>query len=71
MKWEEPIELVHSDGFKEPSRESVLVRATCGYTNMIALDDHTAALIYSDFRVKDETGSPRKCIMFRTITVEE
>ena len=71
VKWEEPIELVHSDGFKEPSRESVLVRATCGYTNMIALDDHTAALIYSDFRVKDETGSPRKCIMVRTITVEE
>ena len=65
------MELVHSDGFKEPSRQSVLVRATCGYTNMIALDDRTAALIYSDFRIKDGNGEARKCIMYRTITVEE
>ena len=69
-EWDSPIELVHSDGFKEPSRESVLVRATCGYTNLIALDDRTAGLIYSDFRVQDHDGNPRKCIMYRTITVE-
>lgn len=71
IEWEAPIELVHSDGFKEPSRESVLVRATCGYTNLIPLDDRTAALIYSDFTIKDENGEPRKCIMYRTITVED
>lgn len=69
MQWENPIELLHSSG--EPDVPgSVVTRATCSYTDMIPLDDHTAALAYSDFTIPDENGIPRKTMMFRTVTVE-
>lgn len=69
LKWEDRMELIHSSG--EPDKPgSVLNRATCSYTDMIPLDDHTAGLAYSDFTVKDENGVPRKTMMFRTVTVE-
>ena len=44
--------------------------ATCSYTDLGPLDDHTAGMIYSDFTVKDAEGKMRKSILFRTITVE-
>jgi hypothetical protein len=56
---------------KEQPWETMEDQATCGYTNMIALDDHTAALVYSDFTVKDADGVPHKTMMFRTVTVED
>jgi len=43
---------------------------SCCYTWMLPLDDHTVMMAYSDFRVKDEKGQDRKCIMVRTISVE-
>lgn len=68
--WEEPIELIHSN--RQPNQPgSVLNMATCSYTAMIPLDDHTAGLAYSDFTVRDEKGVPRKTMMFRIITIEE
>ena len=70
LKWEPPVEWIHSDGRPESSPRSVLAQGTCGYTNMVALNDRTAAVAYSDFRIPDEQGVPRKCMMFRTITVE-
>lgn len=69
--WGEPIRLVEATGNPEPYRGSVFQQASCGYTNSIALDERTAALVYSDFRVLDEEGTPRKCIMFCTVTVED
>lgn len=70
LKWEPPVEWVHSDGKSKSSPHSVLAQGTCGYTNMIALDDCTAAVAYSAFRVLDKRGIPHKCMMFRTITVQ-
>ena len=62
LKWEERIRLVE-DGTK-------MHKSTCSYSDMIALDDRTAALVYTDFTVKDENGIARKTVLFRTITVE-
>lgn len=65
-KWEDRIELIHSDRIPN-APGSVVNMATCSYTDLIALDDHTAGLAYSDFTVKDENGTPRKTMMFRTV----
>lgn len=67
ITWDDPVELIHATG----KDESMLDCGTCAYTSMIALDDHTAALVYSDFRVTDGEGIPHKTMMFRTITVED
>ena len=37
---------------------------------MVALDDRTALLAYSDFEIPNEKGELCKCIMVRTVTVE-
>lgn len=67
--WEAPIELIHSN--RQPNKPgSVVNMATCSYTDLIPLDEHTAGLAYSDFTVKDENGIPRKTMMFCTVTVE-
>lgn len=65
LTWEDPIELVHVEDGEDPWA------ATCSYSDIMALDDHTAGLIYTDFKVKDENGVERKTVLFRTITVEE
>ena len=69
--WEDRIEIVHSDGTPNDSESCVDVLATCGYSDLVEIDDHTAGFAYSDFTQKDENGEMRKCIMFRTITVVE
>ena len=67
--WEDPIELIHSN--RQPNKPgSVVNMATCSYTDLIPIDDHTAGLAYSDFTIPDENGIPRKTMMFRTITIE-
>lgn len=66
LQWEDRIELIHSD--RVPNKPgSVVNMATCSYTDLIPLDDHTAGLAYSDFTVPDETGTPRKTMMVRTV----
>ena len=62
LNWEERIQLVENGTKKNKS--------TCSYSDLIALDDHTAGLVYTDFTVKDENGIARKTVLFRTITVE-
>ncbi len=66
--WEDPIYLLKPKARPWKTMEE---QATCGYSNLIALDDHTAGLVYSDFTVKDADGVPHKTMMFRTITVED
>jgi len=44
---------------------------TCGNPELIALDDDTALLFYSDFYYPDERGVRRKTILCREITVEQ
>ena len=62
LKWEERIRLVE-DGTRRN-------KTTCSYSELLALDDRTAGLVYTDFTVKDEEGVARKTVLFRTITVE-
>jgi len=62
LKWEDRIRLI-PDGTR-------MHKTTCSYSDLIALDDHTAGLVYTDFTVKDENGIARKTVLFRTITVE-
>lgn len=64
LNWNEPIENLESIREPEPYPGHTLNTASCCYTNMVALDDRTAALVYSDFRVKDEQGIPRKSMMY-------
>ena len=70
QKWEDRIEIVHSEGGPEPFFGCVFHKATCSYCDLVAIDERTAGLIYSDFTIL-ENEIPRKCMMFRTITVEE
>ena len=42
---------------------------TCSYSALMALDDATALLVYSDFRYKQKDGTTRKAIQLRRITV--
>lgn len=42
---------------------------TCSYASLVALDERTALLVYSDFSIPDEEGKKRKCIMTRKIHV--
>ena len=70
-KWEDRIEIVPSTGGPEPYVGHVVTKATCSYCDLKAIDDRTAGLVYSDFTIPDENGTPRKCMMFRSITVED
>lgn len=42
---------------------------SCSYTALLALDERTALLAYSDFRIEDKEGKKRKCLMTRKIHV--
>ena len=44
---------------------------SCGYTSLLALDDHTALLAYSDFHCPGPDGAPMKTLVARRITVVE
>ncbi|MCA9040851.1 MAG: exo-alpha-sialidase [Planctomycetaceae bacterium] len=43
---------------------------TCGHTEIVPLDDHSALMVYSDFNIPDENNIPRKTILVRKIQVE-
>ena len=64
MIWDDPIKLMHGT-LDTP------IAASCYYTTWLALDERTALLTYTDFHIKDEEGVDRKCIMVRTVRVEE
>lgn len=68
-QWEDPIKLLEASPKK--TWTSLLDITTCAYTDLIALGDNVAGLVYSDFTQCDEEGVPHKCIMFRTITVKD
>ena len=40
---------------------------SCGHTEMVALDDNRALIVYSDFNYRDSKGQPRKTILVRVI----
>lgn len=67
--WTEPIEMLPFTDKDGNYARRIRDWETCGYTSMMAVDDHTFYLVYSDFRTKSKDGEERKGIMFRKITV--
>jgi len=64
--WTEPIDMmpfIDKEGKYKSNRES------CGYTDIIPVDDHTMYMVYSDFLTEDKNGEYRKSILFRKIEV--
>ena len=66
IKWDAPIEVLPFI----PLDTWTWGCDSCSYTGLVALDAHTAMLAYSDFRLKDEEGKERKCLLVRKIHVE-
>ena len=44
---------------------------SCGHTEMVALGDRTALLVYSDFNYPDANGVPRKSILVRRVQIAD
>lgn len=44
---------------------------SCSYTDLLALDDHTAMLVFSNFTHPNSRGEPCKTIMARPVTVAD
>lgn len=65
-EWDAPIELLPFI----PLESWTWGCDSCSYTGLLPLDERTAMLTYSDFRVMDENGKKRKCLMVRKIHVE-
>jgi hypothetical protein len=64
LQWSEPITLI------EGSHQDVH-RHTCGYTSLLALDERSFLIAYSDFLHRDTEGQPCKAILVRRVTVAE
>ena len=44
---------------------------TCGYSDLLALNDHEFLIVYSNFDIPDRNGQPRKTILCRKVTVRK
>lgn len=44
---------------------------TCSYSDLVALDQNSVLIVYSDFNYPDEQGRPRKSILVRRITLTD
>jgi len=62
LDWQPPVQA----GFSPPSAGAW---NSCGHTEMVALDDQTALMVYSDFSYPDKNGVQRKSILTRRIQV--
>ena len=72
IDWEEPIvlPLTESTDPRENEKPWGKRQQSCFYTGLLALSDHTALLVYSDFHYPNPEGIQVKSIMVRKITVE-
>ncbi len=62
LAWTEPTKITYSPGDGS-------AWDSCGHTEMVPLDDHSALLVYSDFNTPDANGVKRKTILVRKINV--
>ncbi len=62
--WSEPATLI------EGSHREIM-KHTCGYTCLLALDARSFLIAYSDFRHRDAAGQVRKAILVRRVTLSE
>lgn len=69
--WTEPFEMLPWVGSDlQQSEGSVNTGASCGYTQLLKIDDNSFLIIYSDFQHKTAEGLIRKAIKVRKITVK-
>ena len=61
--WTRPVPIIEGCPGDKPAN-------SCGYTNMLAIDDNVLLLAYSDWRHVDADGRSRKAICVRTIEVD-
>ncbi len=61
LEWEQRVVVV------EPAERR---QDTCSYSALLALDENTALLAYSDFNYPDAQGQKRKSILVRTVTAD-
>lgn len=64
--WTEPIEMLPYDSYIGTNN---VLDATCGYANIIAADENSFYIVYSDFKSKNKNGEYRKAIMVRKVKV--
>lgn len=64
--WTEPIEMLP---FASSIEKNDVPEATCGYANIIAADNDSFYIVYSDFKMKNKYGEYRKAIMAREVKV--
>jgi len=67
--WTEPIEMLPFMDENGNYGNRIRLWPTCGYTGMLAVDDHTFYLVWSDFKRKNGAGEERKTILVRKIEV--
>ena len=60
--WGDKVEIV---------KAGTMGKDTCSYSDMIALDDSTAMIVYSDFNYPDKNGQIRKTILVRKVAVKK
>lgn len=77
IDWSDPVELMTPDDRSGLMNVPVSTPTfhqwdgACNNPDMIALDDHSALIFYSDFYYPDQQGVRRKSILCRKITVKE
>jgi hypothetical protein len=75
MEWDKPVEIITPNDRTNERNTPINIYnytsrlGTCSYSDMIALDDHSAIVVYSDFFVSDDQGIKRKAIKAQKITV--
>lgn len=67
--WSEPIEMLPFMDEDGRYGNNIYKWPTCGYTSILAVDDHTFYFVWSDFKRKNKLGEERKSIMFRKVEV--
>lgn len=69
--WTEPFEMLPWAGSDlQQSEGNVNTGASCGYTQLLKVDDNSFLIIYSDFQHKTPEGLIRKAIKVRKVTVK-
>jgi len=68
VDWDEPFELMPYE--YDPNDIEKLFTKSCFNSRIIAIDDNTAMIAYSDFFTKDEQGVNRKAIKVRKVHTE-
>ena len=66
--WTEPIEMLPFMDENGVYSRDVNEWCSCGYANIMVVDESTFYIVYSDFNTRNENGEKRKSIIFRKIT---